>query len=117
MQILDGELLGVVFWVPDSWTGIHAVGRDKHPGACIGYQDGLYKVFMLKGSTRRPRRYQSAQVFIKPDASNGLKQETAFEIKVDLRSARKVSLLDSVGTLSEDDLKRLQDTLRRLFLD
>ncbi len=117
-MIEDGELAGELFQVPDKWWGFEAMGRENHPGACVGYDKRGYQVTMLKGTDPRSARYAIAHVYVDPDPSNRLLKTTAFAIKPISKPARKVQLLRGerlIGTLEQADLRLMQSELVRLF--
>lgn len=118
-MIEDGELVGNLYQVPDKWWGFESVGRHNHPGACVGYENRGFKAVMLKGTDPKSRDYKYAEVLVEPDGSNKLKKTTSFSINPRLYSARKVGLLADVliGELTEKDLRRMQNELRRQFGD
>jgi len=118
MMIEDGDLAGDLFQVPDKWWGFEAIGRENHPGACVGYDRRGYQVTLLKGTDPRSARYAEVHVYVEPDASNRLLKTTAFAIKPILRPARKVQLLRGerwIGKLGQADLNEMQSELVRLF--
>lgn len=116
-MIEAGELVGELFQVPDSWWGFEAFGRDDHPGACVGYVPPGFKVTMLKGTDPKSARYDETQVLVTANTANGLLKSTSFAIKPKFFSARRVAMLNDVriGSLSKNDLKRMQSELVRLF--
>jgi hypothetical protein len=94
------------------------MGRENHPGACVGYDKRGYQVTMLKGTDPRSARYAIAHVYVDPDPSNRLLKTTAFAIKPISKPARKVQLLRGerlIGTLEQADLRLMQSELVRLF--
>jgi hypothetical protein len=117
MPIPKEELLGSVLQIPDRWWGFEAVGRADHPGVCVGFSGNFYKAKMVKGTDTKSARYNQVVVIIDDDESNGLKKPTAFAIKPECYSVRRLQLLEDrrIGRLTPADLQRLQAELIRLF--
>lgn len=116
-MIEDGELAGDLFRVPDKWWGFEAYGRVDHPGACVGYVPPGFKATMLQGTDPKSARYNDVHVFVDRDDQNGLLKRTAFKIKPQYFSARRVAMLadSQIGELADEDLGRMRSELIRLF--
>lgn len=116
-MIEDGELAGEIFQVPDKWWGFEAFGRVDHPGACVGYVPPGFKATLLQGTDPKSARYNEVHVYVDNDHNNRLLKRTAFKIKPQYFSARRVAMLvdDRIGKLSSSDLGRMRSELVRLF--
>ncbi len=116
-MVENGELVGHIFQVPDKWWGFEAFGRVDHPGACVGYVPPGFKATLLQGTDPKSARYNEVHVFVDNDRHNGLLKRTAFKIKPQYFSVRRVAMLadQQIGELSSADVGRMQSELVRLF--
>ena len=113
------EMLGVVLAVPDKWWGFETVGRDHHPGACVGERPVTQEFDFLKGTgAENKTKYHPTEMVVASTETNGLEKLTLFSLKPrPFRSHKVRNLIPErvMGQLSDDDLRRLQTAMVRLF--
>ena len=113
------DLVGIVLAVPDKWWGFEAVGRDHHPGACVRERPADHGFDLLKGTgAENKTKYHFSEMVVASTGTNGLEKLTLFSLRPrPFRSHKLRNLIPErvMGRLSEDDLRRLQTAMVRLF--
>ncbi|HHC24359.1 MAG TPA: hypothetical protein ENK58_02925 [Desulfobacterales bacterium] len=103
------KLVGEVYNVFNKIWNIPKTGR--HPGAILKVNSRYRSVIASKGTDEKYIRnlWKTYYIIIKPDKTNGLTKDTAFEKTPMPISVRKLQTNDRIGCMSKADLDRLRE--------
>ncbi len=107
------DLKGHLFWIGNEYLGISREAKLRHP-CCVIFEE-TRRVKVSKGTDPRHIRppYRDSYVIVGPDFQNGLKKPTAFDPFLKEIPTKAIFGEDHVGLLSEEDLQRLVEAVKR----